>query len=72
MLYDDIAAAIQQGARNLSFGRTSQEVKSTLGARPLAQSWFGRSGSLLPTRLLVHLAGQVVAPFTDHDPFRAG
>ena len=71
MLYDDVAAAIAQGARRLSFGRTSQEVKSTLGARPVALTWFGKSTSLLPTRLLTHLAGSVAAPYTAHDPFRA-
>jgi hypothetical protein len=71
MLYDDVAAAIDQGARRLSFGRTSQEVKSTLGARPVPLAWFGKSNSLLPTRLLAHLAGSVTVPYTAHDPFRA-
>ena len=70
MLYDDVAAAIAQGVRRLSFGRTSQEVKSTLGARPVPLTWFGKSTSLLPTRLLTHLAGSVTGPYTAHDPFR--
>jgi hypothetical protein len=70
MLYDDVAAAITQRVHTLSFGRTSQEVKSTLGAQPVALSWFGKSCTLLPTRLLAHLAGSVNGPFTAHDPFR--
>ena len=57
MLYDDIAAAIGAGARRLSFGRTSQEMKSSLGAVARPMAWFGKARAPLLTGLLAHLMG---------------
>jgi hypothetical protein len=71
MLYDDVAAAIARGARRVLFGRTSQEVKSSLGAVPHQMSWFGRSPSALATGAMIHLMRRFTAPAVQHDPFRS-
>lgn len=70
MLYDDIACALERGARRVLFGRTSQELKSALGARPVRMSWFGKAGSPLATRLVTFLAGLSGDTWIDHQPFR--
>ena len=71
MLYDDIAAAIDGGARRLSFGRTSQEMKSSLGAVPVGMSWFARSGWSLATDVMVRLMRRFTPAGVQHDPFRS-
>jgi hypothetical protein len=72
MLYDDIAAAIETGARRLSFGRTSQEIKSSLGALPRPMSWFGRTSFPLATAVMARLTARLTPPWVAHQPFRAG
>jgi hypothetical protein len=71
MLYDDIAAAIDRGAKRVLFGRTSQEVKSSLGAVPERMFWFTRAASPLTTGAIVHLMQRFNAPALLHDPFRS-
>jgi hypothetical protein len=70
MLYDDIAAAIGAGVRRLSFGRTSHEIKSSLGAVARPMAWFGKAQAPLLTGLLAHLMRGLVPPWVAHQPFR--
>jgi hypothetical protein len=70
MLYDDIAAAIERGAKRVLFGRTSQEVKSSLGAVPQRMSWFGRMSSPLTTGAMARFAARFNPGAVIHDPFR--
>ena len=72
MLYDDIAAAIAAGARRLSFGRTSQEIKSALGATARPMSWFARARAPLLMGLMARMAARVLPPWVPHQPFRDG
>jgi hypothetical protein len=71
MLYDDIAAAIDRGAKRVLFGRTSQEVKSSLGAVPERMFWFARAASPLTTGAVVHLMRRFNVRAVLHDPFRS-
>jgi predicted N-acyltransferase len=71
MLYDDIGAAIDRGARRVLFGRMSCELKSTLGAVPHAMSWFGKSRSPWITGALAHVIQRLRPDGVLHDPFRA-
>jgi hypothetical protein len=71
MLYDDIAAAIDRGARRVLFGRTSQEVKSSLGAIPERMYWFSQAPSPMTTGAIAHLMQRFNAPAVLHDPFRS-
>jgi hypothetical protein len=71
MLYDDIAAAIDRGARRVLFGRTSQPVKSSLGAVPQRMFWFGRAASPLATGVMIHLMRRFTPVAPLHDPFRS-
>jgi hypothetical protein len=70
MLYDDIAAAIAAGARSLSFGRTSQEIKSSLGAIARPMAWFGRASAPLATTVMARLMATMVPAWVPHQPFR--
>ena len=72
MLYDDIAAAITAGARRLSFGRTSHEIKSSLGAIPRPMSWFGKASAPLATGVMARLMTGMMPTWVPHLPFRAG
>ena len=71
MLYDDIAAAIDGGAKRVIFGRTSQEMKSSVGAVPVGMSWFARSGWSLATDVMVRLMRRFTPAGVQHDPFRS-
>jgi hypothetical protein len=72
MLYDDIAAAIAAGVRRLSFGRTSQEIKSALGATARPMSWFGKARAPLLMGVMARVVARVLPPWVAHQPFRDG
>lgn len=71
-LYDDIAYALEVGAREVSFGRGAHEVKSSFGAEPAPVACAFRHASPALTALFRPLASFMVAPsWTPRRAFRS-
>lgn len=71
LLYDDVADALAHRCRRVLFGRDAQEVKSSLGARPLPWTSFLRHESRAATALLAATARRFgPVSWSPRHPFR--
>jgi len=73
MLYDYVALAISESCTELRFGRTAEEIKSTIGAQPVNMKLFIRHQNKIKNSLLKHVFGSIIpSPFELRNPFKAG
>ena len=71
MLYDYVQVAIATGASKVNFGRTSNEIKSTLGAEPVPLTCYARHRNGLSNKLvkpIFRLIGP--KPWNQRRPFK--
>ena len=72
MLYDMVGRAIELKLDRVIFGRTAEELKSTLGAKEQSLKLYIRHRNHLSNKLLKHLIGQIKpASFEARYPFKA-
>ena len=70
ILYDDVAAGIERGARQVWLGRTALEIKSGIGAEPRPLRCFVRHRTGVGNRALKPLFGFIKpAAWTARNPF---
>ncbi len=62
MLVDYLQVALDRGLRRVNYGRTASEIKSTLGAEPVAVSCYVRHEQPTVNRLLPLLARSISMP----------
>ncbi len=73
MLYDYVNIAIDKQLAVVNFGRTSGEIKSTLGAYPEALTCYVRHKKSFPNFLFKPLIKKIKpAPFNQRFPFKKG
>ncbi len=73
MLYDYVELAIHAKCTELRFGRTAEEIKSTIGAQPINMKLFIRHQNKLKNGLLKPIFGSIIpSPFEQRNPFKAG
>jgi predicted N-acyltransferase len=72
MLYDYVALAINERCTELRFGRTAEEIKSTIGALPVNMKLFIRHQNKIKNSLLKPVFGSMIpSPFELRNPFKA-
>lgn len=59
MLYDYIEFAIQRNCSELRFGRTAEEIKSSVGANPVPMKLFIRHRNPIANRILKAIVGTI-------------
>lgn len=59
MLYDYIELAIQRNCSELRFGRTAEEIKSSVGANPVPMKLFIRHRNPIANRILKAIVGTI-------------
>jgi uncharacterized protein (UPF0332 family) len=59
MLYDYIELAITRNCSELRFGRTAEEIKSSVGATPVPMKLFIRHRNLIANRILRAIVGTI-------------
>jgi len=72
MLYDMVAFAIEKNLIKIHFGRTAEELKSTLGAVPLDMKLYIRHRNKLSNQLLKPIISSInPSEFELRNPFKA-
>jgi hypothetical protein len=72
MLYDYVALAIENGCSELRFGRTAEEIKSTIGAEPINMKLYIRHKNKITNKILKSVfAGIKPSDFELRKPFKA-
>jgi len=72
MLYDLIDVAIERDLNEVRFGRTAEELKSTLGAKPINMQLYIRHRNKLSNQLLKPIISSITpAVFDLRNPFKA-
>jgi hypothetical protein len=72
MLYDYVAVAIERKCKEVRFGRTAEEIKSTVGALPVNMTLTIRHRNALKNVLLKFLFGSITpSSFEQRNPFKA-
>ncbi|MBN8703406.1 MAG: hypothetical protein J0M08_10095 [Bacteroidetes bacterium] len=59
MLYDYVALAITRRCSQLSFGRTAEEIKSSVGALPVNMKLYIRHKNILTNKLVKSIVGAI-------------
>lgn len=71
MLYDYVELAINAKCKELRFGRTAEEIKSTVGAEPVNMKLYIRHQSSIKNSLLKPVFGSITpSPFEQRNPFK--
>jgi hypothetical protein len=71
MLYDDIRIALEEGMQCINFGRTAQEIKSTVGATPLKLRSFIKATNPAINLFMPKLVNMIKpAEWVLREPFR--
>ncbi|MBW2528032.1 MAG: GNAT family N-acetyltransferase [Deltaproteobacteria bacterium] len=71
MLYDYLRIALERGLQRVSYGRTADEIKSSVGAMPVSMSCYVRHRERSLNRLLPALARYVRIPSAPlREPFK--
>jgi|TARA_B110000879_G_scaffold70409_1_gene98351 hypothetical protein len=72
MLYNLVAFAIEKGLSKIHFGRTAEELKSTLGALPIDMKLYIRHRNKLSNQLLKPIISSInPSEFELRNPFKA-
>ena len=72
MLYDYVELAINSKCKELRFGRTAEEIKSTVGAEPVNMKLYIRHQSSIKNSLLKPVFGSITpSSFELRNPFKA-
>jgi hypothetical protein len=72
MLYDYVAVAIEKQCKELRFGRTAEEIKSTVGAVPVNMTLTIRHRNAFKNALLKFVFGSIMpSSFEQRNPFKA-
>lgn len=72
MLYDYVKTAIEQKATELRLGRTAEEIKSTLGAKPVDMKLYLRHRNSVSNKLLKPIIDSISpSEYTIRKPFKA-
>ncbi|MBP9887858.1 MAG: hypothetical protein KBF93_16285 [Leptospiraceae bacterium] len=59
MLYDYVELAIEKNCKELRFGRTAEEIKSSIGARPVPMKLFIKHRNPIANRILKTIVGTI-------------
>ncbi len=71
MLYDYVELAIHSKSTELRFGRTAEEIKSTVGAKPVNMKLYIRHQNKIKNSLLKPVFGSITpSPFEQRNPFK--
>jgi hypothetical protein len=72
MLYDYVSLAIETNCTELRFGRTAEEIKSTVGALPVNMKLFARHRNSVKNSLLKPIVNSISpSSFEQRYPFKA-
>ena len=72
MLYDYVALAMENNSAELRFGRTAEEIKSTIGAEPVAMNLYIRHKSRIKDKVLKPIFASIKpSEFELRKPFKA-
>jgi hypothetical protein len=72
MLYDYVQLAIEKRRKELRFGRTAGEIKSTIGAQPVNMKLFIRHQNKIKNSLLKPIINSIIpSAFELRNPFKA-
>ena len=72
MLYDYVSLAIENKSTELRFGRTAEEIKSTIGAEPVAMSLYIRHKNHITNKILKPIFASIKpSEFELRRPFKA-
>ena len=71
ILNDYVRLGIETKSDQINLGRTASEIKSTLGAEPMALTCYGRHKQSLPNQVLKQFIKNVhIKSFKQHQPFK--
>jgi hypothetical protein len=72
ILYDYVEFAIEQGAKEIRFGRTAEEIKSSLGAEPVDMKLYVKHRNVVSNKLIIPIIDSIKpSAFELRHPFKA-